>query len=271
MSLLSTGAIVLGSIKLGEADKLVTFYTAKRGKLKGVAKGARRMKSRFGASLEPFTHCNLQVFEKGGEKLARINQSDITRSFQKLREDWGGIHSAFLMAHLVQKMTPEGQPSRSIYQLLLNGLTFLEDGTDPQLSVILFVVRLIAHSGYQPRWGLCLKCHLSPVSSLRSGSNPRAGVCFSAAFGGAVCMNCAKGMGSLVSISQGALAFLEASQRMDYTRSHRLKPSPMMRKEIEILFRAHLTYITGSPFPEFDSYPMHSLPSGSSDRVPINT
>ncbi|MFQ5780403.1 MAG: DNA repair protein RecO, partial [Nitrospiria bacterium] len=121
MSLLSTRAIVLGSIKLGEADKLVTFFTTERGKLKGVAKGARRMKSRFGASLEPFTHCDLVVFEKGGEKLARINQSDILHSYQRLREDWRGIHSALLMTHLVQRMTPEGQPSRPIYRLLLDG------------------------------------------------------------------------------------------------------------------------------------------------------
>ncbi len=267
MALLSTGAIVLGSIKLGDADKLVTFYTDKRGKLKGVAKGARRMKSRFGASLEPFTHCKLQVFEKGGEKLARINQSDITHSFQKLREDWGGIHSAFLMSHLVQKMTPEAQPSRSIYQLLLEGLTFLENRTDPQLSVILFVVRLIACSGYQPRWDPCLKCHKSPIPVLRSGLKPRAGLYFSAFLGGAVCMHCAKGMGSLVFISQASLAFLEASQRMDYARSHRLKPSPVMRKEIETLFRNHLSYITGSRFPEFDAYPIHSLPAGSAIKT----
>ncbi|HIE65775.1 MAG: DNA repair protein RecO [Nitrospira sp.] len=262
MSLLSTEAIVLGSIKLGEADKLVTFYTDKRGKLKGVAKGARRMKSRFGASLEPFTHCRLQVFEKGGDKLARINQSDIVHSFQELREDWGGIHSAFLMAHLVQKMTPDGHPSEAIFPLLLNGLTFLEKGTDPQLSVFLFVVRLIAYSGYQPRWDPCLKCHKSPISSFRSGTKPKVGLYFSASFGGAVCANCAKGIGALVFISQGTLAFLEASQRMDYSRSHRLKPSPVMRKEIETLFRNHLTFITGSRFPEFDTYPVHSLPTG---------
>jgi hypothetical protein len=78
-------------------------------------------------------------------------------------------------------------------------------------------------------------------------------------------------MGSLVSLSQGSLAFLEASQRMDYARSHRLKPSPVMRKEIEALFRNHLTYITGSRFPEFDAYPVHSLPASPSDRVPIKT
>ncbi|WDT81198.1 MAG: DNA repair protein RecO [Candidatus Manganitrophus sp.] len=159
MSLLTTPAIVLGSIKLGEADKLVTFFTAKKGKLKGVAKGARRVKSRFGASLEPFTHCTLVVFEKPGDKLARVNQSDIVHSFQKLRENWGEIHLASHMAHLVQRMTPEGEQNLLVYRLLLEGLTFLERGADPELSTLLFVVRLVSFSGYQPRWDRCLKCH----------------------------------------------------------------------------------------------------------------
>jgi DNA repair protein RecO (recombination protein O) len=238
MALLSTPAVVLASMKLGEADKLVTFFTAKKGKLKGVAKGARRMKSRFGASLEPFTHCNLVVFEKPGDKLARINQSDIVHSFQKLRENWGEMHLAAHMAHLVQQMTPEGEQNLSIYRLLLEGLSFLENGGDRQLSAILFVIRLIAYSGYQPRWDQCLKCRTSLT-------HPR--VYFSPGRGGTVCPECAEGMERLAAISQGTLAFLRASQKMDYTLAHRLKPSPAMRSEIQTLFGQHMTYLTGTP------------------------
>lgn len=242
MSLLSTPAIVLGSIKLGEADKLVTFFTANKGKLKGVAKGARRVKSRFGASLEPFTHCNLVVFEKPGDKLARINQSDIVHSFQKLRENWGEIQLASHMVHLVQRMTPEEEPNPLIYRLLLEGLTFLENGADRQLSAILFVIRLVAYSGYQPRWDQCLKCRASLTQ-------PR--VYFSSGRGGAVCPKCAEGMERVAAISQGTLAFLRASQRMDYTVAHRLKPSSAMRSEIQTLFGQHMTYLTGTPAPSW--------------------
>lgn len=237
MSLLTTPAIVLGSIKLGEADKLVTFFTAKKGKLKGVAKGARRVKGRFGASLEPFTHCNLVVFEKPGDKLARVNQADIVHSFQKLREHWGEIHLASHMAHLVQQMTPEGEPNLSVYRLLLEGLTFLERGADPELSTLLFVVRLVSFAGYQPRWDRCLKCH-RPMGER---------IYFSPADGGTVCTRCAEGPLSI--ISQGTLAFLRASQKMDYTVAHRLKPSPAMRSEIQTIFGQHMTYITGTPAP----------------------
>lgn len=250
MSLLSTPAVVLSSMKLGEADKLVTFFTAKRGKLKGVAKGARRMKSRFGASLEPFTHCNLVVFEKPGDKLARINQSDIVHSFQKLRENWREIYLASHMVQLVQRMTPEAEPNLSIYRLLLEGLSFLENGSDRQLSAVLFVIRLIAYSGYQPRWDRCLKCHRPLVDPT---------IYFSPASGGTVCLKCAEGMERLASISQGTLAFLRASQKMNYSVAHRLKLSSSMKTEIETLFGDHLTYITGSPFRNFVSKPAPAL------------
>jgi|SRR5579884_1411207 len=240
MSLLTTPAIVLGSIKLGEADKLVTFFTAKKGKLKGVAKGARRVKSRFGASLEPFTHCNLVVFEKPGDKLARINQSDIVHSFQKLRENWGEIHLASHMIHLVQKMTPEEEPNPAIFRLLLEGLTYLEKGADRELSALLFVIRLIAYSGYQPRWDQCLKCRALL-------NQPR--VYFSSGQGGTVCPKCAEGMERVATISQGTLAFLRASQKMDYHVAHRLKPSLAMRSEMQTIFGEHMTYITGTPAP----------------------
>src|SRR6184192_2654194 len=75
--MLKTPAITLKSRKWGEADRIVTFYTVRFGKLRGVARGARRMKSRFGSSLEPFVHCDLNLFEKHNDPLYRITQADI--------------------------------------------------------------------------------------------------------------------------------------------------------------------------------------------------
>ncbi len=77
MALFKTSAIVLKSRKWGEADRIVTFYTARFGKLRGVARGARRLKSRFGSALEPFVHCDLNLFEKPNDSLYRITQVDI--------------------------------------------------------------------------------------------------------------------------------------------------------------------------------------------------
>ncbi len=240
MPLLSTPAIVLASMKLGEADKLVTFFTEKKGRLKGVAQGARRMKSRFGAALEPFSHINLILFEKGGEKLSRVNQTDIIHSFQPLRENLETIRRASHMVHLIQKITPEEEPNRSMYQLLHEGLTFLERGLNPPLSSLLFTMKLIYYSGYQPRWDHCLKC---------KGLFSQERTYFSAADGGTLCAKCADG--SSLSISAGTLAFLKATQQINYKIAHRFKPTLTIYQEIETLFRNHLAHTTGIPLPKF--------------------
>src|SRR5437870_4497519 len=73
MPLLKTPAIVLKSRKWGDADRIVTFFTLKHGKVRGVARGARRMKSRFGGTLEPFVYCDLVLYEKPGDSLYRVS------------------------------------------------------------------------------------------------------------------------------------------------------------------------------------------------------
>src|SRR5947209_14743169 len=79
MPLLKTPAIVLKSRKWGDADRIVTFFTLKHGKVRGVARGARRMKSRFGGTLEPFVYCDLVLYEKPGDSLYRVSQTDVGR------------------------------------------------------------------------------------------------------------------------------------------------------------------------------------------------
>ena len=87
MALLKTPALTLKSRKWGEADRIVTFFTLRFGKVRGVARGARRIKSRFGSALEPFVSSDLNLFEKPQDSLYRITQADIKESFADLRED----------------------------------------------------------------------------------------------------------------------------------------------------------------------------------------
>src|SRR3990172_1838230 len=108
MSLIKPPAIVLGSRNLGEADKLVTFFTPRHGKITGTAGGARRVRSRFGSSLEPFTHCQVILFQKTRDALYRIQQADILQSFQELREDLERIFWASSATSLTAAMVPEG-------------------------------------------------------------------------------------------------------------------------------------------------------------------
>lgn len=239
MSLLTSPAVVIGSMRLGEADKLVTFFTLKKGKIKGAAKGARRPKSQFGSALEPFSHVNALLFEKPGDQLARINHVDIVHSFQVVREDWDKIKCGVNMINLVNRLTPEGEANGEIFRLLVEGFSLLETGSDPFLSELLFISRLIAFSGYQPRWDGCLRCHQNITDQP---------IRFSASLGGAVCHPCAQEVTSpLCAVSRGTLAFLRSSQEMDFVVAHRLRATSSMTAEIRGLLQAQLTHILGYP------------------------
>lgn len=110
MPLVKTTAIVLRSHKWGDADRIVTLYSKDLGKLRGIARGARRQKSRFGAAIEPFSVCRLNLFEKIGDPLFRISHVDLVRSSHVLREDLRSMASAARMVNLVAAITPDGDP-----------------------------------------------------------------------------------------------------------------------------------------------------------------
>src|SRR3989337_969412 len=102
-------AVVLKTIKLGEADRIVTLMTRSHGKVRAVAKGVRKTKSRFGARLEPFTLVNLMIY-KGRKDLDTITSADIVSSFDSLRTDYRRLTAAAAVVELVDKITPDREP-----------------------------------------------------------------------------------------------------------------------------------------------------------------
>ena len=112
MGLYRTNAIVLRSIKLSETDKLVTFMTEQFGKVKCVARGARKIKSRFAGSLEPMSYVYLIYFGKENQQLFSLNNADIIESFHLLREDFQRLYTGIYLNELVDAMTAEVQEDR---------------------------------------------------------------------------------------------------------------------------------------------------------------
>src|SRR5918999_4872407 len=94
--------IVLKTIKLGEADRIVTFFTRQNGKVRAVAKGVRKTKSRFGGRLEPYTRVELLIYR--GRSLDTITQADIIDPFRGLRHDYDRLWSAAALAEIVEKI-----------------------------------------------------------------------------------------------------------------------------------------------------------------------
>jgi DNA repair protein RecO (recombination protein O) len=168
--------VVLKTIKLGEADRIVTMFTRDNGKVRAVAKGIRKTKSRFGGRLEPFTRVALVVYR--GRNLDTITSADIIDSFKGVRADYGHLTAAATFAEMVEKITPEGERALSVYRLLLDGLTALGDD-DGGTVVPAFLVKLLSLAGYHPQLQVCAGC-----------AEPGPLGAFSSALGGAICEEC---------------------------------------------------------------------------------
>ena len=185
MSLYRCEGIVLRTYKLGEADRIVSVLTNARGKVRGVAKGVRKTKSRIGARLEPTSHVALLLYEGRGD-LATISQADSIEQFRNIREDLDRITHATAMLEAADIVSVEGQGDQRLYEMLLGALRQL-NRQDSALLVPAFFWKLLAHEGYEPSLADCVRC----------GSSEGI-VGFDPAAGGVTCKACT--IGSRVSV-----------------------------------------------------------------------
>jgi DNA repair protein RecO (recombination protein O) len=172
--------IVLRSIKLGEADKIVTIMTQGSGKVRAVAKGIRKTTSRFGARLEPFTHVNLMLY-RGRGALDTVTQAEIIAPHSAIRQDLGRFAAGETMLEGVDKVAEEHEKNLRVVLLLLSGLRALDARpADPSATAESFMLKLLSLSGFHPSLTACTIC---------GATDPQL---FLAAQGGAVCASCAE-------------------------------------------------------------------------------
>jgi DNA repair protein RecO (recombination protein O) len=184
--------VVLRTIKLGEADRIVTFATQGHGKVRAVAKGVRKTKSRFGGRLEPMTHLAVQFYE--GRELDIVTQAETIDHFRPVREDLDRVARATTMLEAVDQVVQEREPNARVYQMLVGALRALAAGNAP-LIVPAFFWKLLSLEGAHPLLDQCASC----------GSEDD--LCaFDLAEGGVLCRDCRRG----VAVSPDALTLIRA-------------------------------------------------------------
>jgi len=241
MPLVKTTAITLKSRKWGEADRIVTFYTRDLGKIRGVARGARRQKSRMGAALEPLMICELNLFERSGDALYRISQVDLLEPFVPFREELSLMAAAARMANVVAAVTPDGDPDPNLFETLEQGLHSLIGSHDPSLTALLFQIRLLGLTGFRPQTDHCAACGKSKVVL-----EPQ----FSPASGGLVCATCAaRQRYGCLPLSRGSVAFLQQALRLAPTVVTRLRAAGQVRSEVEEAIEGYVTVVAGRRLP----------------------
>jgi DNA repair protein RecO (recombination protein O) len=179
--------VVLRTYPLGDADRIVVLLTADHGKVRAVAKGVRKTKSRFGGRLEPLSHVSLLVRE--GRSLDLVVQAETIDHFRAVREDLDRLTRGAALLEVCDQLAQEREPATRLYQMLVGALRTLAAGA-PALLVPGFQLKVLANEGVEPQVEVCVSC----------GSDGPL-VAFDAGEGGALCRSCRRG----VAISANAL------------------------------------------------------------------
>jgi len=173
-------AIILRSYSLGEADRLVSFLSRSMGRMRGVAAGARRPKSRFGASLELLTHVRIWWSERETRDLVRIHQCEIEESFLGAQSDYDCGVALSLISEVSETLLPEREASDPAFRLLLLTARAIEQTRKPLAPLTYFCLWTVKLGGWMPELSRCKKC----------GRELSAGAYASAVRPGMLCGNC---------------------------------------------------------------------------------
>jgi DNA repair protein RecO (recombination protein O) len=182
--------IVLRTHKLGEADRIITVLCRQSGRVRAVAKGVRRTKSRLGARVEPFTHVDLLLHT--GRSLDVITQAEVIRPYgAPLVGDYPRYTAGVAMLETAEKFTPvEKEPALRQFLLLVGGLrTLSEAEREPRLVLDAYLLRSLAVAGYAPSLEECARCGSGGGGS-RGGARNGGLAAFAIAAGGMVCASC---------------------------------------------------------------------------------
>lgn len=182
MPLKETEAFVLRSTPIGEADRVVTFLTRAEGKIRGVAKGARRSRRRFGSNLELLSRVRLSYFEKEGADLARVESAELLESFYRLQEDPERGAVIACVAEIADAFAREQQEDEAFFRLLHALLRALRDGLGLDWAARYFELWTLRLHGVLPSPRACARCDAALLAS--GGTYDRRG-------GGVVCSRCA--------------------------------------------------------------------------------
>ncbi|MBI5971049.1 MAG: DNA repair protein RecO [Deltaproteobacteria bacterium] len=239
--LYNTGALILDSFDYGESDRIITFYTSGFGKLKGIAKGARRSRRRFVGKLDILTEIKLIFFHNEKSDLARVEDAALVDPFSRVKSDVAGFSGGCCMAELVSEMTREGQASPQVYGLLRDFLKLLDScaGAEAGALTRFFEIKLLALLGFMPHLTGCVVCK----TDIREG----AGIFFVPDKGGAVCRPCCAAAGAApgFSMSAGTAMFLSSAARFDMGQLPRLKPGAACLKESEKILDGFIKHQLG--------------------------
>jgi len=239
MGLGRSAAVVIGSFPLGESDRVVTFFSRQYGKIRGVARAARRITSRFAGALELCTLGELVFFDSGRSDLVRVDHFDVSRPFERVRNDLERLGQAAWMVECVGRLTADRDPNPAVYGLLVRGLRSVEAGAPPRRVAVVFGARCIEALGHRLRLDGCAGCG-------QRATQARGTVAVDVDAGGLLCPRCAAAARDAVRIDASSVAALRRLRGQGWDEA---TAASLGRAEGELreLLEAHVTRLIGHP------------------------
>ncbi|MGP8153360.1 MAG: DNA repair protein RecO [Smithella sp.] len=232
-----TTGFVLRTLSYGESDLIVTFYSPDFGKLKGIAKGAKRSKKRFANVFEPFSLTDIIFTRKSRDMLAFIESCDIIDHYHNIRQDMEKTLIASYFIDLADHFSPEGKKNEKVFQLLQDFLPMLGREKASDATVRFFEIRLLKSTGFEPALDHCIVCK-TPVTNDNS-------YYFHAHEGGIKCSGCAKPHRYEQSISAGTVRTLLLGKDIDIDKIKLIKLTDSLAMESRSILIGFIAHVLG--------------------------
>lgn len=231
--LYNTEAVVLRKSELGEADSILTLYTYHRGKLRAVARGVRRTKSKLGGHVEMLTHSQMSLSQS--KSLDVITQSQTLESFLPLRDNLWRTSQALYIAELIGQSTADEEANYPLFKLLVDTLHWLCEARNDEIVLRYFELHLFRCLGYRPQLYKCLGC--------QTALSPEDMFFFTPSGGGVLCHSCRNKEAVVYPLSLNALKVLRFLQRSDCPGADRLNVTPELASELKQLMHGYVRYL----------------------------
>lgn len=232
--ILKVEGIVIRTVDYGEANRILHVLTKEAGKISMMARGAKKVKSRFSAISQPFTHGEFVIYRSSAQAMGTINSGELINSHQRLREELVLSAYAAYLAELTSRLVEEGVPVPHIFAQLAAAFEAMEEGKDAAVITQVYEMDMLAVAGFMPQLHACVSCGREDGDfHLLSGQ-----------LGGTICDRCSDQDGQAISVSRGVMRLLRAIQQLDLRRLGSVNVSTQAKKEMKQFIRtcmdAHL-------------------------------
>lgn len=234
-----TPALVLKSVPWQETDRVITMFTPKYGKIRGIARGGSRSRKRFGAGLDPLTYVQMHFRSWENRDLIRLEFCEPVESFHLIRSEVLRFGMGFYFTEIISGLFPEREANPEAFALLLWGLQRLESGDHPDGLARKFEIKAIGAAGYHPKTGFCRSCGKE--------SGGKGNFRFLMEAGEILCPGCYNGSSGQV-ITGESLAILNRVPGLGWEGLNRLRISPPVIEELGGIISRYIRYHIGGEF-----------------------